>query len=109
MGLDLDHRAETGRDSSGRSHRSGHSRRCASRGSASAKEATQGAGDAVSSGYVNCSCRDCFEVTIAGNDPDEPAALCSDCEEAGCEPGKECQAEGAYGGEERHIYGDLQG
>jgi len=33
------------------------------------------------SGYLPCDCRDCFEITIGGY-----AALCGDCEEAGCEP-----------------------
>src|SRR5687767_439336 len=45
------------------------------------------------SGYVDCGCRDCFEVAIG-----EPGALCWACEEAGCECGNgECQREGAYG------------
>lgn len=35
------------------------------------------------SGYVHCACRDCFEIAISGNDG-EPA-LCSECEEAGCD------------------------
>lgn len=38
------------------------------------------------SGYIHCSCGTCFETTIG-----EPGALCSDCEEAGCEPGQECR------------------
>ena len=38
------------------------------------------------SGYKNCDCRDCCELTCG-------AELCHGCEEAGCE----CQAEGAYG------------
>lgn len=51
------------------------------------------------SGYVNCACRDCFEIAISGDDG-EPA-LCNECEEAGCEPNDgECQAEGAYGADE---------
>ena len=36
------------------------------------------------SGYVNCACRDCFEIAISGDD-DENGTFCSDCEEAGCE------------------------
>lgn len=45
-------------------------------------------------GYVDCACRDCFDTAIgtAGE------ALCSHCEEAGCECGAgECQREDAYG------------
>lgn len=45
------------------------------------------------SGYRPCACRDCMETVIGG-----PGAMCWECEEAGCEPNKECQAEGAYGG-----------
>jgi len=46
-------------------------------------------------GYCDCACRDCFEIAIGT--PGE--ALCSECEDAGCEAGveQECQAEGAYG------------
>lgn len=34
------------------------------------------------SGYVNCACRDCFEVAISdGNTP----TLCHACKKAGCE------------------------
>ncbi len=44
------------------------------------------------SGYVNCGCRDCFEVTVG-----EPGEFCTDCEEAGCEEDSECCADGAYG------------
>lgn len=48
----------------------------------------------LDSGYRNCACRDCFEIAIG-----EPGALCSECEEAGCEAGteQECQAPNAYG------------
>jgi hypothetical protein len=35
-----------------------------------------------SSGYRSCACRDCMELAIAADEP----ALCSACEEAGCEP-----------------------
>lgn len=41
------------------------------------------------SGYVHCACGTCFEIAIA--DDDEAEALCTECAEAGCEPGKECQ------------------
>lgn len=47
------------------------------------------------SSYRPCACRDCFETAIG-----EPGAMCHECEEAGCEPDSECQAPGAYGGEE---------
>lgn len=67
------------------------------------------------SGYVPCACRDCFETAIG-----EPGALCHSCKEAGCTPctcvdhdhpndrcpavsrghHEECQAPGAYGGDE---------
>lgn len=43
-------------------------------------------------GYVDCGCRDCFEIAIG-----EPGCMCSECVKAGCEPGSECQAPGAYG------------
>lgn len=45
------------------------------------------------SGYQDCECRDCFE-TVCGE------GMCHGCEDAGCEPGSECQAEHAYGGED---------
>lgn len=44
------------------------------------------------SGYVDCGCRDCFEIAIG-----EPGALCHACKTAGCDPERECQAAGAYG------------
>jgi hypothetical protein len=48
-------------------------------------------GEEEMSGYVNCGCRDCFEITIAS---DDGPALCSACEAAGCEIGDhECQCE----------------
>lgn len=44
------------------------------------------------SGYTDCACRDCFEISMGG--------LCNACEEAGCEGGEsECEAPHAYGGE----------
>jgi hypothetical protein len=42
------------------------------------------------SGYKYCDCRDCFELTCG-------AEFCHGCEEAGCEPDSECEAEDAYG------------
>lgn len=50
-------------------------------------------------GYVNCACRDCFEIAISG--AGEPT-LCNECEDAGCGPegtdGEgECLAPDAYG------------
>jgi hypothetical protein len=51
---------------------------------------------AAGSGYVACACRDCMETAITS---DGKLALCSDCEEAGCEAGaeKECCSPHAYG------------
>lgn len=47
------------------------------------------------SGYVDCDCRDCFDVAISG---ESETTLCGDCEAAGCEPHDgECQREDAYG------------
>jgi len=47
---------------------------------------------AKSSGYVNCACRDCFEIAISGDDGGP--ALCLACEDAGCLPDTgECQRE----------------
>lgn len=67
-------------------------------------------------GYHACPCRDCSETAIGGElvdgeeDKSKPA-LCHACEKAGCEacdcencdrgcPHGECQAPGAYGGNE---------
>lgn len=54
------------------------------------------------SGYRPCACRYCMEIAIG-----EPGAFCHECDDAGC-PGyqgqagmsQECQAPGAYGGDE---------
>jgi hypothetical protein len=48
-----------------------------------------------SSGYRPCACRDCFEIAIG-----EPGAMCHACADAGCTGDGECQAPGAYGGDE---------
>jgi hypothetical protein len=48
------------------------------------------------SGYTPCKCRDCFNTAISA-DIRKPE-FCSECEAAGCEPGRECEAPGAYGG-----------
>lgn len=50
---------------------------------------------AKETGYVPCPCLDCFEITIVGQG--ELIPFCSECEEAGCELGKECSAPNAYG------------
>lgn len=43
------------------------------------------------SGYSDCPCRDCFDVSIDN-------ALCGLCEQAGCEANNgECQRADAYG------------
>jgi hypothetical protein len=47
------------------------------------------------SGYRPCACRDCMEIAIG-----EAGALCHHCEDAGCDPNRECQAVTAYGGDE---------
>ena len=47
------------------------------------------------SGSRPCACRDCFETAIGG-----PGAMCHECEDAGCPGDRECQASGAYGGED---------
>lgn len=48
----------------------------------------------VTEGYVPCACRDCMEIAIGKRGE----ALCSECEEAGCEAGEgECQRDDAYG------------
>lgn len=60
------------------------------------------------SGYTFCACRDCMDVTVS-DDMAQPE-LCSECQDAGCEPWKttgepmsgwyglayECQREDAY-------------
>lgn len=53
----------------------------------------------MTTGYVDCACRDCFEIAIgtAGE------SFCHDCEEAGCELNAECQSEHAYGGDETEV------
>jgi hypothetical protein len=43
------------------------------------------------SGYIMCTCRDCFEIGIDG--------MCWECEEAGCDLDSECQRLEAYGWE----------
>lgn len=64
----------------------------------------------MASGYTNCACRDCFDVTVS-SDETKPE-LCSLCRETGCElyrpedkdyqslPGymRECQRQDAYEG-----------
>lgn len=46
------------------------------------------------SGYVDCACRDCFDIAIG----DLGEAMCSDCEESGCEANDgECERSDAYG------------
>lgn len=61
------------------------------------------------SGYHDCPCRDCFEISIGGlfNEDrsecdDTQPGLCHDCEDAGCDPTGEsdCESPNAYGGTE---------
>ena len=47
-------------------------------------------------GYTYCACRDCMEIAIGISGE----TMCHACEEAGCELDSECEAEGAYGGDE---------
>lgn len=44
------------------------------------------------SGYVDCACRDCFNIAIG----EAGRALCHACEEAGCEKDCECERSDAY-------------
>jgi hypothetical protein len=46
-------------------------------------------------GYKPCACPDCMETAIGWGHP-----MCSDCVDAGCDGEGECQAPGAYGGDE---------
>jgi len=52
------------------------------------------------SGYTNCACRDCMNVTVSSDVADPE--LCSECEEAGCAVGQsesdayDCQRDDAY-------------
>jgi hypothetical protein len=41
-------------------------------------------------GYVDCSCRDCFDIAVCGGESGD-THLCLLCEEAGCEPNGNCQ------------------
>jgi hypothetical protein len=50
----------------------------------------------LESGYCDCACRDCFDVTI--RDAGDRDAMCHACIDAGCEPHiGECVREDAYG------------
>lgn len=51
----------------------------------------------LSPGYVNCTCRDCFDTAIQES-ADDTEALCFDCVENGCTAnGGECLCPDAYG------------
>lgn len=61
----------------------------------------------MASGYTHCACRDCFDVTASWDM--SKATLCTECEEAECEPLPmlpfpgmlsmfECQRDDAYTG-----------
>lgn len=46
--------------------------------------------EASMSGYTDCTCRDCFDISMGG--------LCGLCEQAGCEEQNgECERDDAYG------------
>ena len=52
------------------------------------------------SGYVDCACRDCFDIAIASAGDIVGTVLCSECKDAGCEADDgECQRDDAYGDE----------
>lgn len=53
---------------------------------------------APNDGYVPCACRDCMNVAIGKRGE----AMCSDCEEHGCDASgnRECESPYAYGGED---------
>ena len=51
------------------------------------------------SGYTPCACRDCMQTAIGT----QGLAMCSECEESGCEPDSECQAPHAYCAAESHT------
>lgn len=54
---------------------------------------------AMISGYTNCACRDCMDLTVS-SDTDHPE-MCGLCLEAGCDPVQgECQRSDAYVGQE---------
>lgn len=57
----------------------------------------------MTSGYCNCTCRDCFEIAIG--DSSEKAPVCHSCQSAGCAdqatfPDCECLGDTAYDREE---------
>ena len=43
------------------------------------------------SGYMHCSCRDCFELIVG-----VPGDMCDGCMDAGCQPDQECQNPDSY-------------
>jgi hypothetical protein len=58
------------------------------------------------SGYVQCACRDCFEIAI--DDGEHEPTLCHECEKAGCDwdGSTECRGPSAYGGSESQFDDD---
>lgn len=58
----------------------------------------------IGTGYVDCGCRDCFEIAIG-----KPGTFCHECVTAGCEPDSECCAEGAYGGDTEDDANEKEG
>lgn len=54
----------------------------------------------MASGYTQCKCGGCFDVTVS--DDETVPELCSCCEEAGCSghEGDECRRDDAYGQDE---------
>lgn len=51
--------------------------------------------DHAGHGYVDCACRDCFDVAVCcdGCDKDHNHHMCSACDLAGCDTDSECSRE----------------
>jgi hypothetical protein len=54
----------------------------------------------MASGYVDCACRDCFDIAVGDDDKD--SAFCGLCADAGCTTSGECQRPDAYGADQEH-------
>jgi hypothetical protein len=60
----------------------------------------------MGSGYTDCACRDCFDVTVS-DDMDHPD-LCNACADAGCDPDDSplCERSDAYGADDLCEHGN---
>jgi hypothetical protein len=47
----------------------------------------------LTSGHISCACLTCFNVFVGQMGEDE---LCSNCEEAGCDPFGDCQRDDVW-------------